>query len=170
MCLRLSDVEPVKGCIRLVEDDFLRDAIHSGTLKAKIIGRGYKVNEIFIANDGTYLVGYNPHVDEVKNDIPNKEEVGIFIYSTSFGLKSYKVSELTNRQDVFAKSMHGYYWTNSDLKIDEQHKTFTLIKQNQKDKLEFNINTGEISSKSSEGKPSSCLGFILLLVSVVLLS
>ncbi len=43
MCLRLSDVKPVKGCIRLVEDDFLRDAIHSGTLKAKIIGRGYKV-------------------------------------------------------------------------------------------------------------------------------
>ncbi len=43
LCLRLSEVEPVKGCIRLVEDDFLRDAIHSGTLKAKIIGRGYKV-------------------------------------------------------------------------------------------------------------------------------
>jgi hypothetical protein len=129
-----------------------------------------KVNEIFIANDGTFVIGYNSHVDELKNDIPDKEEVGVFIYSTNFGLKSYKVSELTNHQDVFSKSMHGYYWTNRDITIDEQHKIFTLIKQNQKDKLEFNINTGEILSNSSEGKPSTCLGFILFLMLVVVLS
>lgn len=129
-----------------------------------------KMDEKYIASDGSYVIGYNPHVAEVKNDVPNKEEVGVFIYSTGFGLKSYKVSELTNYQDVFAKSMHGYYWANKDLKIDEQHKTFTLIKQNQKDKLEFNINTGEILSNSSEEKHSGCLSFIFLFVLAIVLS
>lgn len=114
-----------------------------------------KVNEIFIANNGTFVIGYNPHVYEVKNDIPDKEEIGVFIYSTSFGLKSYKVSQLTNRQDVFAKSMHGCFWANKDINIDEQHKTVTLIKQNQADKIEFSINSGEILFNSSGEKHHS---------------
>jgi excisionase family DNA binding protein len=37
--LNLSDCRSLTG----LSDDFLRDAIHSRTLKAKIIGRGYKV-------------------------------------------------------------------------------------------------------------------------------
>jgi excisionase family DNA binding protein len=37
--LNLSDCRSLTG----LSDDFLREAIHSGTLKAKIIGRGYKV-------------------------------------------------------------------------------------------------------------------------------
>ncbi len=37
--LNLTDCRTLTG----LSDDFLREAIHSGTLKAKIIGRGYKV-------------------------------------------------------------------------------------------------------------------------------
>lgn len=125
-----------------------------------------KIDEKYVANDGTYVIGYNPHVAEVKNGIPNKEEVGIFIYSSSFGLKSYKVSELTDDQDVFAKSMHGYFWANKNLNIDEQHKTFSLVKQNQKDRLEFSISSGESLSNLPE-KQSGCFGLIVLISIVI---
>jgi excisionase family DNA binding protein len=37
--LNLTDCRTLTG----LSDDFLREAIHTGTLKAKIIGRGYKV-------------------------------------------------------------------------------------------------------------------------------
>ena len=126
-----------------------------------------KMDEKYIANDGTYVIGYNPHVAELKNDIPNKEEVGIFIYSSSFGLKSYKVSELTNNQDIFEKSLEGYFWANKNLKIDEQQKTFSLIKQNQKDKLEFSINSGEILFDSSQTNGMFCQGLVLFIVAPI---
>lgn len=125
-----------------------------------------RLDEKYVANDGLYVIGYNPHVAELDNDIPNKEEVGLFIYSSNFGLKSYKVSELTDNQDVFAKSMHGYFWANKTLNIDELHKTFALVKQNQKDKLEFSISNGESLSNLPK-KQSGCLGLIILISIVI---
>lgn len=125
-----------------------------------------RMDEKYVANDGTYVIGYNPHVAELSNGVPDKEEVGIFIYSADFGLRSYKVSELTDDQDHFAKSMHGYFWANKNLNIDEQHRTFSIVKQNQKDKLEFSISSGE-SLSDLTNKRSGCFGLILL-VSIVM--
>jgi hypothetical protein len=125
-----------------------------------------RMDEKYVANDGTYVIGYNPHVAELSNGVPNKEEAGVFIYSSSFGSKSYKVSELTDEQDVFANSMHGYFWANKNLNIDEQHKIFSLIKQNQKGKLEFSINSGESLSNLPK-KQSSCFGLIILISIVI---
>lgn len=124
------------------------------------------MDNIFVADDGAYVVGYNPHVAEIENGIPNKEEIGVFIYSPNFGLRSYKVSELTKQNDLFAKSLEGYFWANKEIILDNEHKTFILTKGNN-DKLEFSISNGEILRNSSEEKHSTCFGFILLFVLTV---
>lgn len=124
---------------------------------------GLELDNIFVSGDGSFVIGFNPHVDEIRNNVPNKEETGIFIYSRDFGSKSYRVSELTNRQDEFSKSLEGYFWAKNQPVIDIENRTFSIIKNNDS-KLEFSISTGKLLSKE---KSSVCSGFLSLIVITV---
>ncbi len=128
-----------------------------------------KFENVLIADDGSYVIGFNYHVSLLQNetpDKPDKEEVGLFIYTPKKRLRSYKVTELVKGSDSFAKSSEGFVWAKKELILDNEHKTFTLIKMNE-DRLEFNISDGEILPNLAEEKHSTCLGFILLFVIAV---
>lgn len=124
-----------------------------------------ELDNVFIADDGSYVIGYNPEVTETESGLPNKIETGVFIYSSDFGYLLYKVSELTNQSDTFVKSSEGYYWAKKEPILDKQNKTFTLIKQDES-KLKFSLIKGEILSDPSK-EHSSCLSLILLILIVV---
>ena len=119
-----------------------------------------ELDTIFVADDGSFVVGYNPQINEIKNNVLNKEETGVFIYSRDFGLKSYKVSALTDLQDKFSKWSEGAFWAKNEPIVIKENKIFVVTKQNES-KIEFDISTGEILPKE---RYSSCLGFLLLLV------
>ena len=130
-----------------------------------------KFNTVSIADDGSYVIGFNYHVGLLANippdDKPDKEEIGLFIYSSNKNLRSYKVSELVKQKDLFAKSGEGFYWARKELIFDNEHKTFTLIKEND-DKLEFNIFDGEVLSKAKKENHSACFGFIMIFGLVII--
>ena len=120
-----------------------------------------ELDEALVANDGSYVVGYNRNIGETEKLQPNKTETGIFIYSTSFGDVSYSVADLTDETDTFTKSSEGYYWMRHDPTLNESGREFVIEKLNGS-VLNFSLDHGKLLNDSFAGKPSFCLGLGLL--------
>ncbi len=142
-----------------------------------------ETDKIFVANDGTYAIGFNPFIfvqnmpETTPQDILENKETALFtLTAKSSGIKdcSYKIIDLNLSSDSLEKTSDGYFWANRNASLNNENQSLEIIKSNG-EKIVFDVKSckviqgdaqkiSEADSSNKNGQSSFCFGIALLII------
>jgi hypothetical protein len=142
-----------------------------------------ETDKIFVANDGSYIVGFNPFVfvqemtKTKPEDIMRSQEIAFFtLTSDDSNVKpcSYKIADLNLEKNSIQSTSDGYFWANRNASLNNENYSLEIIKSNG-EKIVFDVKNckviqddaqkiPEANSSNKNGQSSFCFGIALLIM------
>ena len=178
----LRDVEKEKSIrLKYKESGLYENSSNKQIFKVESFPK--ETDRIYVANDGTYIVGFNPFVfvqdfPNIKpEDILKSQEVAFFRLTSEtsdVNKCSYKINELNLENDSVIKTSDGYFWADKEAVLNNQSNALEINKSSGEN-LIFDVKNCKIidndiqkisNANYSEKKDQSffCLGIILCLL------